>query len=207
MRLATPAFLVAVLLVVFSAGAASAVTSGCMHGRSCFGTVADDHLSGTGGRDEILARGGRDFVDARAGSDVVHGGPGHDGDEFAPGGLFGDSPKMSADSRHDGNDRIYGGGGRDALYGFGGSDLLFGGGGVDYILAGEFRTRMGRPGVATSKNPGIDIVNAGPGGDHVEAQDRRMDIIDCGAGKDAVWFDEGLDVVSPNCERKNFIFG
>ena len=95
---------------------------------------------------------------------------------------------------------LYGGDGRDSLYGFGGSDLLVGGG-VDYILAGEFRMSMGRPGVATSRILGVDIVSAGAGGDHIEAIDRRRDIIDCGSGKDAVWFDVGLDVVSPNCER------
>jgi hypothetical protein len=32
-----------------------------------------------------------------------------------------------------------------------------------------------------------------------------MDVIDCGGGKDAVWFDEGLDIVSPNCEFRNII--
>jgi Ca2+-binding RTX toxin-like protein len=178
-----------------------------MHDKPCVGSGTDDHLRGTDGTDRILARGGRDFVDARGGSDTVLGGPGADGDEFVPGGLFGDSPKMSANSSRDGNDILYGGDGRDSLYGFGGSDLLVGGGGVDYILAGEFRMGMSRPGVATSKNPGVDIVSAGAGGDHIETIDRRRDIIDCGSGTDAVWFDVRLDVVSPNCERKNVIWG
>ena len=178
-----------------------------MHDKPCFGSGTDDHLRGTSETNEILARGGRDLVDARGGSDTVLGGPGADGDEFLPGGLFGDSPKMSANSSRDGNDMLYGGDGRNSLYGFGGSDLLVGGGGVDYILAGEFGIGVGRPGVATSRNPGVDIVSAGASGDHIEAIDRRRDIIDCGSGTDAVWFDVGLDVVSPNCERKNFIFG
>jgi Ca2+-binding RTX toxin-like protein len=207
MRLATPVLLVAALFFVFPAGTAFAAKGGCMHDKPCLGSGTDDRLTGTDGNDRILARGGRDFVDARGGSDTVFGGPGADGDEFVAGGLFGDSPKMSADSSRDGNDMLYGGDGRDLLYGFGGSDLLAGGGGVDYILAGEFRTGMGRPGFATSKNPGVDIVIAGASGDHIEAIDRRKDIIDCGSGDDAVWFDVGLDVVSPNCERKNFIFG
>ncbi len=207
MRLATPVLLVAALLFVFPAGTAFAAKGGCMHDKPCLGSGTDDRLTGTDGNDRILARGGRDFVDARGGSDTVFGGPGADGDEFVAGGLFGDSPKMSADSSRDGNDMLYGGDGRDLLYGFGGSDLLVGGGGVDYILAGEFRTGMGHPGFATSRNPGVDIVIAGASGDHIEAIDRRKDIIDCGSGDDAVWFDVGLDVVSPNCERKNFIFG
>jgi Ca2+-binding RTX toxin-like protein len=207
MRLATPVLMVATLLFVFPAGAAFAAKGECIQDKPCFGSGSDDHLRGTSGADRILARGGRDFVDARGGSDTVVGGPGDDGDEFVAGGLFGDSPKMSANSSRDGNDMLYGGAGRDSLYGFGGSDLLVGGDGVDYILAGEFRMSMARPGVATSKNPGVDIVIAGAGGDHVETIDRRRDIIDCGGGKDAVWFDVKLDVVSPNCERKNFIFG
>src|SRR5918994_3774675 len=192
MRLATPV-LVAALLFVFPAGAAFAAKGGRMNDKPCFGSGTYDHLTGASGPDRILARGGRDFVDARGGSDKVIGGPGADGDEFVPGGVFGDSPKMSADSSRDGNDMLYGGDGRDSLYGFGGSDQLVGGGGVDYILAGEFRTGMGRPGFATSRNPGVDIVSAGDRGDHIEAIDRRKDIIDCGSGDDAVWFDVGLD--------------
>ena len=207
MRLATPVLMVAAMLFVFLEGAAFAASGECIQDKPCFGSSTDDRLKGTGGADKILARGGRDFVNARGGSDTVLGGRGADGDMFAPGGLFGDSPKMSANSSRDGNDMLYGGEGRDSLYGFGGSDVLVGGDGEDYILAGEFRWSMGRPGVATSKNPGVDIINAGAQGDHVEAVDRRRDIIDCGGGEDAVWFDVGLDVVSPNCERKNFIFG
>jgi Ca2+-binding RTX toxin-like protein len=207
MRLATLVLMVPALLFVFPAGAAFAAKGGCIQDKPCFGSGSDDHLKGTSGGDKILARGGRDFVDARGGSDTVFGGRGADGDEFVAGGLFGDSPKMSTNSSRDGNDMLYGGDGRDSLYGFGGSDLLVGGDGVDYILAGEFRMGMGSPNVATSKNPGVDIVSAGADGDHIEAIDRHKDIINCGGGKDAVWFDVGLDVVFPNCERKNFIFG
>jgi Ca2+-binding RTX toxin-like protein len=206
MRLATPVLVVA-LILGFPAGAAFAARDECVHDRPCMGSGNDDHIRGTGGSDKILARGGRDYVDARGGSDTVLGGRGADGEEFVRGGLFGDSPKMSANSRLDGNDRLYGGDGRDSLYGFGGSDVLVGGDGVDYILAGEFRMSFSRPDVATSKNPGVDIVSAGPDGDHIEAIDRHRDIIDCGSGLDAVWFDVGLDVVSPTCERKNFILG
>jgi Ca2+-binding RTX toxin-like protein len=207
MRLATPVLVMAAILLGFPAGEAFAAKDECVHDKPCMGSGADDHLRGTGGEDRILARGGQDFVDARGGSDTVFGGQGGDGDEFATGGLFGDSRKMSADSRRDGDDALHGGEGRDMLYGFGGSDMLMGGGGADYIMAGEYRTSMGRPGVVNSKNPGIDVVTAGPGEDHIEAVDRHRDIIDCGDGVDAVWFDVKLDVVSPNCERKNFIWG
>ena len=207
MRLATPVLMVATLVLAFPAGAAFAARDECVPERRCVGSGSDDHLEGTRGDDRILARGGRDFVDARGGSDKVVGGGGADGDEFVAGGLFGDSPKMSADSNRDGNDTLYGGDGRDLLYGFGGSDVLIGGGGADYIMAGEYRMGRGRPGVETSKNPGVDVITAGDGGDHIEAVDRHRDIINCGDGVDAVWFDVKLDVVSSDCERRNFIFG
>jgi hypothetical protein len=58
--------------------------------------------------------------------------------------------------------------------------------------------RMGRLGVATSKNSAdLDIVSAGASEGHIEVIDRRRDVINCGGGKDVVWFDEGLDVVFP----------
>ena len=207
MRLATPVLVMAALLLGFPAGAAFAAKDECVHDRPCMGSGTDDHLRGTGGDDRILARGGRDFVDARGGSDTVFGGGGADGGEFAAGGLFGDSPRMSANSERDGNDTLYGGDGNDMLYSFGGSDMLVGGGRADYILAGEYRTGAARPGVAASRNPGVDVVDAGAGEDHIEAIDRHRDVIDCGDGVDAVWFDVKLDVVSPNCERRNFIWG
>jgi Ca2+-binding RTX toxin-like protein len=205
MRLTALALTVAAILLLFSAAAASAVTAGCVIGEVCYGTRIDDRLTGTNADDEILARGGPDFVNARGGSDVVHGGSGADGDEYSFGGLFGDSPGMSVNSGRDGDDRIYGGDGPDTLYGFGGSDLLVGGDDADYIFAEEFRTRLGHPGIARSTNPGIDTVSAGAGGDHIEAVDGRRDVIDCGGGKDAVWFDERLDTVSPDCELRNII--
>ena len=205
MRLTALALTVAAMLLLFSAAAASAVTAGCVIGKVCYGTRIDDRLTGTNGDDEIFALSGRDFVNARGGSDVVHGGSGADGDEYSFGGLFGDSPGMSVNSSRDGDDRIYGGDGPDTLYGFGGSDLLVGGDDTDYIFAEEFRTRLGHPGLARSTNPGMDTVRAGAGGDHIEAVDGRRDVIDCGGGEDAVWFDERLDTVSPDCELRNII--
>lgn len=207
MRLAALALTAAVPLILFSAGAGLAKTAGCVHGKPCYGTGTDDHLMGTDGNDEILAQGGRDFVNARAGSDVIRGGSGADGDEYVDGGLFGDSPGTSANSGRDGNDMVFGGDGSDTLYGFGGSDMLVGDGEADYIFAEEFRTREGRGGVVRSRHPGIDTVRAGSGGDHIEAVDGRIDIIDCGGGKDAVWFDEGLDIVLPGCELENITHG
>jgi Ca2+-binding RTX toxin-like protein len=201
MRLAALALGAVVALLLFSAGVAFAAKAGCDHDRPCFGSSTGDRITGTNGEDRIMARSGRDYVDARGGSDVVRGESGSDGDEYAAGGLFHDSPRATGNSGRDGNDKVYGGG-RDMLYGFGGSDVLVGGGNADYIFAAEFRTRMARPYVVRSENPGMDFVK---GGDHIESKDGRMDIIDCGGGKDAVWFDEGLDIVSPDCELRNVI--
>jgi Ca2+-binding RTX toxin-like protein len=205
MRLAALALTAVMALLLFSAGVAFAAKAGCDHDRPCFGSSTGDRIMGTNAEDRIMARSGRDYVDARGGSDVVHGESGSDGDEYAAGGLFGDSPGATGNSDRDGNDKVYGGGGRDMLYGFGGSDVLVGGGNADYIFAAEFRTRMTRPYVVRSESPGMDFVKGGLGGDHIESKDGRMDIIDCGGGKDAVWFDEGLDIVSPDCELRNII--
>lgn len=205
MRLAALALAVVVMLLLFTSAAAFAVSAGCVVGKVCYGTRIDDHLTGTNEDDEVLARGGRDFVNARGGSDIVHGGSGADGGEFSRGGLMGDSPGMSVNSNRDGDDIIHGGDGRDTMYGFGGDDLLVGGESSDYIFAEEFRTRFGRPGFARSKNPGKDTVNSGAGGDHIEAVDGRRDVIACGGGKDAVWFDERVDTVASDCELKNVI--
>jgi Ca2+-binding RTX toxin-like protein len=205
MRLTALALTVAATLLMFSVTAASAVTAGCVLGKICYGTRIDDRLTGTNGDDEILAEGGRDFVNARGGSDVVQGGAGADGGEFSHGGLMGDSPAISVNSRRDGDDIVHGGIGRDTIYGFGGDDLLVGGGASDYIFAEEFRSRFGRPGIARSRNPGKDTVSGGGGGDHIEAVDGRKDVIACGSGKDAVWFDEELDAVSTDCELRNII--
>jgi Ca2+-binding RTX toxin-like protein len=203
MRLA--ALTAAMALLLFSASVALAAKDECGHDGPCLGSSTGDRIMGTNGEDRLMARSGRDYVDACGGSDVVHGESGSDGDEYAAGGLFGDSPGATANSGRDGNDRLYGGGGRDMLYGFGGSDTLVGGGNDDYIFVEEFRTRMGRPYVAGSENPGMDFVRGGSGGDHIQSVDGRMDVIDCGGGKDAVWFDEGLDIVSPTCELRNII--
>lgn len=203
MRLAALALTAVVALLLFSTGAAFAAKANCSHEDPCLGSSEGDRIKGTDGDDRIMARSGKDFVDGRAGSDVVHGESGSDGDEFAAGGLFGDSPGAKSKSARDGDDRVYGDGGSDMLYGFGGSDVLVGGGRADYIFAQEHRTRMNPPYVVHSRNPGTDVVRAGRGGDHIEATDAHRDIIDCGGGKDAVWFDKKLDMVADNCELRN----
>jgi Ca2+-binding RTX toxin-like protein len=169
------------------------------------GTSGDDKILGTNCPDRVRALGGDDFVNARGGSDVVLGGAGDDG--AASGShkaLYGDSPYMRADSAKDGDDVIRGHGGDDSLYGFGGDDRLLGGGGDDEISAQENRYDLAGGGSGTlSRNPGRDIVRGGPGDDLIFAKDGRKDRVDCGDGRDTVFFDRGLDTIAPGCERKN----
>jgi hypothetical protein len=105
-----------------------------------------------------------------------------------------------------GSDRLFGGKGPDNLWGGGWSkdgvlndrsdDYVYGGQGVDILTGGQ---ALG----------GVDRLYGGDGIDHVLAETSfpaemvTKEIIDCGPGWDTVWFDEGVDVVKDNCERKN----
>ncbi|MBA2712804.1 MAG: hypothetical protein H0U55_04515 [Rubrobacteraceae bacterium] len=171
MRLAASALTAVVALLLFSESAAFATKAGCVHDKPCIGSSAGDRIMGTNGDDRIMARGGRDLVDARGGSDVVHGEASSDGDEYASGGLFGDSPKAAGNSRRDGDDRVYGDGGRDMLYGFGGSDVLVGGGEADYIFAVEFLHL--RCGVSYQDEPSVRRALQEPGHGYREGWGRR----------------------------------
>jgi Ca2+-binding RTX toxin-like protein len=91
----------------------------------------------------------------------------------------------------DGADSISGGDGNDTLLGYGGADLLSGGRGADIIEAKEIANHP----------PGKDTVRGGCGNDTIYANDGVKDKIDCGAGRDFVQFDQGLDTVT-NCEDK-----
>jgi hypothetical protein len=73
-----------------------------------------------------------------------------------------------------GNDRLYGLGGNDVLRGLAGNDLLVGGSGKDRLFGGA-------------------------GGDTLLAADGNVDLVDCGAGRDAATVDRS-DRVSA-CER------
>jgi hypothetical protein len=43
----------------------------------------------------------------------------------------------------------------------------------------------------------------GSGSDVIIAADGRMDVINCGSGRDTITVDKNLDVVAANCERIN----
>lgn len=97
----------------------------------------------------------------------------------------------------DGNDRIFGLGGADTITGdterIGGSDLIRGGAGPDVIRDRSFGD--------------LDAVFGGKGNDSIDVRDDvngaagGADVVDCGDGKDTVFFDP--DDTVKNCERKN----
>jgi len=89
-------------------------------------------------------------------------------------------------------DLLKGKGGKDTLIGRGGRDRLFGGPGPDVLRGGpgrdEFNTR--RNGYSAG----------GQGNDTIHARDRKIDLIDCGAGFDIAIVDLREDGVF-NCEE------
>jgi Ca2+-binding RTX toxin-like protein len=96
------------------------------------------------------------------GNDEVFGGRGNDrvsggpGDDRLEGGSGND--RVSGDS---GNDRVAGGPGNDTVAGGEDDDSLYGGWGADHAYGG----------------PGNDRL-------HALAQDRQLDVLDCGPGDD-----------------------
>ena len=165
--------LMAALLVV-AAGVAWAATVNCKVGEPCVGTDRPDRLNGTNKPDDMHARQDDDLLRGRSGADL----------------MLGDRPNVQ-DSTTDGNDELFGNNGEDTLAGLGGSDVLKGGGSADRIEARE-----------ASENPGEDTVGGGGGKDVIFAHDNEFDTINCGANVDTVTFDEGLDEVAANCEKR-----
>lgn len=145
----------------------------------CFGTPEDDIIYGTKFFEDIFALAGSDIVYARGADDFV----------------FGDDITVPPDdpaTEQDGDDELYGSSGPDVLIASGGSDLYNGGGDADEIYAYE-----------DSLNEGEDTVVGGGGRDYIEAQDGVKDTINCGKGYDVVYYDEGIDVVSRNCNEQH----
>jgi Ca2+-binding RTX toxin-like protein len=169
----------AVALVV-AAGVALAATIQCQ--------VDDSVCGGTHGPDKLLGTDASDDMRASQGDDVLRSFRGRD---F----LGGDDHGIILDDPPDGNDRLYGNRGRDTLVGEGGSDLLKGGPGIDEIDVHDNFNLV--------TNPGEDTVFGGFGDDDItRAEDGFKDTIDCGEGSvdRVLGFDEGLDVISSNCE-------
>jgi Ca2+-binding RTX toxin-like protein len=88
------------------------------------------------------------------------------------GGTSGDTIRGQDD-----DDSLNGLDGADTIDGRGGGDSLMGAAGNDELVGGS----------------GGDSFDAAEGADRIEAADNEADQIDCGAGNDTVFFDEGLD--------------
>lgn len=86
-----------------------------------------------------------------------------------------------------GLDRLFGGGGNDRLRGLAGNDYLFGNAGNDTLWGGA----------------GKDHLDGGAGNDTIHAEDdhKAFDNVNCGKGKDTVFYNKG-DVVAKSCEKK-----
>jgi hypothetical protein len=82
-----------------------------------------------------------------------------------------------------GHDRLIGTSRADELYGLGGNDRLAGRGATDLIDGG----------------PGRDRLSGGPGADRIASNDRWVDKVACGSGRDLVDADR-TDVVATDCE-------
>ena len=95
-------------------------------------------------------------------------------------------------------DGIHGRGSGDALWGNGGNDGVYGGDGDDTLGGNAGDDEL-------VGHPGNDLLVGGAGNDEISADGDPgyVDTINCGKGKrDTVYFDQGVDIVSKNCERK-----
>ncbi len=98
----------------------------------------------------------------------------------------------------DGNDQIFGFAGNDEIRGSGGGDSIYGGGGSDLLVGGSGRDDISA--LETIGGPGNDTIRAGGGNDRISATDDYKDKINCGSGRDTVYYDKGRDTVDENCE-------
>lgn len=80
----------------------------------------------------------------------------------------------------------------DTLRGLGGNDRLYGGLGNDRLFGGLGNDRL-------DGGKGRDLLDAGAGNDRIVAQDKVVDTIKCGAGRDVVIADRA-DKVAKDCE-------
>lgn len=151
--------------------AAWAAVGGAQPAQGCASPTA----VGSGARDTLNGTARVDRLFGGAGRDVLNG---LQGDDCLDGGSGADQLAGSS-----GNDRLFGGDGNDRLNGGFGADLLVGGAGNDRLDGSDRR----------------DEFVAGEGNDVVFAVDGIAERIDCGPGRDTVYFDPEDTIV--DCER------
>lgn len=130
--------------------------------------------------------------------------------ELVDNGMPGPASSEKKISGTSGNDQIVGSRHDDTIYALGGNDMVFdpnggnnvafGGEGNDWLgLVGPL---YGGPGEDTLEPEGGSKVSGGPGADLVIAHNDERDSISCGAGRDIVYFDKGLEEPAADCEKR-----
>ena len=174
---------VALVAVVLATGVALAKDIKCRGStESCFGTSGADTMTGTRADNQMFGEAGNDTMVGKRGADYVRGDEGKDA-------LYGNG----------GSEQFLWGGGFDAGGNFSDrrDDVVYGGTGDDFIVGG-FAKR------------GVDRLYGEKGDDTIDAAQENSgtgvavtkEIIDCGPGKDTVYYDKGKDDIK-NCEIKN----
>lgn len=107
-------------------------------------------------------------------------------------------------------DTLYGSPTNDTLFGENGDDRLYGGSGSDSLKGGfDNDAGYGGPGMDRVKGgPGVDRLYGGDGDDimrgglHNKTNDGVADYLDCGSGRDEVYFTPRVDTIR-NCEMQH----
>lgn len=188
-------------MLVVASGAAFALVRDCKASQDyCFGSKGSDTLRGSPGSDLMIGLAGNDTMKGNDAYDEMYGGKDADKIHGMRGGdlLQGDR----------GADVIYGGrGNEDELWGGefnvyaataypdNSNDRVYGGPGDDYIIGGKASAGVDR----VFGDDGDDTIDAEQTGDWSDYAVTK-EIVDCGAGNDTVYYDEGLDVLE-NCEN------
>lgn len=167
----------------------------CISGlNSCYGTDADDFMTGDNGKNSMHGFSGNDIMYGNGGDDWMVG---YGGDDQIEGGdgldqIFG-SQGNDMLSGGNGNNIIYGEEGNDKIYGGSDDDKLIGGNGADYIIGGWGNDIIWH--YSDTWNLSHDFVK-------LTIPDGSKDIIDCGPGYDTVIYNtlDGDEVY--DCEVK-----
>ncbi len=141
-------------------------------------------ITGTPGADVIIGGPAGETIDGRGGNDLICAGRGND---KVSGGAGDDKIRGEA-----GNDRLSGGSGADLLLGSGGADDLRAGAGNDRAAGGVGTDRIdggaGDDVLDDQKlgGAGKDRILGGTGRDRIRTAGGAADVVDCGAGRDAL---------------------
>jgi Ca2+-binding RTX toxin-like protein len=175
------------------AGTCVNLQNGTGNAETLTGTDEGDNLFGFAGSDVLNGLGGNDCLTGGEGNDRLNGGEGRDtlegnnGNDVEDGGNGND--KLSGGA---GRDRMSGGAGNDAANGGSGNDTLSGGSGNDNLNGSTGNDRI-------NGGSGKNKYTGGTGNDTITAANGRVEVVDCGTGRDSVRADRKDRV--KRCER------